>query len=62
MHSNDSNDSNDTNYHPHFEVTQEVYDKATPEERTKFNYIVVDDAPLELPKTFSIPRDLEPNE
>jgi hypothetical protein len=53
-----SNDSSDTSHHPHFEVTQEVYDKATPEERTKFNYKVVDDTPLELPKSFNIPRTI----
>lgn len=57
-----SSDSTDTSYHPHFEVTQEVYDKATPEERAKFNYKVVDDTPLELPKSFNIPKDLERNE
>jgi hypothetical protein len=43
-------------YYPKFLVTQEEYDRATPEERTQYNYSVVDDKPIELPPTFNIPK------
>lgn len=36
-------------YMPHFMVTQTEYDQATPEERKRYNYVVVDDEPMPLP-------------
>lgn len=57
-----SNDTDDTTYRPHFQVTQAEYDAASPEERAKFNYKVVDDTPLDVPESFNIPKTLDHNE
>lgn len=37
------------NYRPRFLVTQAQFNSASQEERERYNYLVVDDAPMELP-------------
>ncbi|CAM3034036.1 hypothetical protein SHLO109777_13850 [Shewanella loihica] len=37
-------------YLPRFLVTQAEFDAASQEEREKYNYLVVDDVPMELPR------------
>jgi hypothetical protein len=56
MSENSKNKDSEKVYMPRFLVTQEEYDKASPEEREKFNY-VVDETPLTPPKTYSIPEE-----
>lgn len=36
-------------YKPRFLVTQKMYDAATPDEKKKYNYVVVPDEPLPVP-------------
>jgi len=43
-------------YYPKFLVTQSDYDAATPEKRSRYNY-VVDETVLEPPQHFSIPDE-----
>jgi len=43
---------------PRFLVTQEEFDKATPEETNKFDYVVDEDL-MEPPKTYSLPEDVD---
>jgi len=37
------------NYRPKFLVTQAQFDSASQEERERYNYLVVDDSPMEPP-------------
>jgi hypothetical protein len=51
-------------YKPRFLVTQEQYNAASADERERFNYVVVPDAPIPLPKNFCLPhqeRDSDEN-
>jgi len=43
-------------YKPRFLVTQAEYDVASPEERNRYNYVVVDDELIPLPTNFNIPE------
>lgn len=43
-------------YKPRFLVTQKDYDAASTEEREKYNYFVVPDVPIPLPKNFCLPH------
>ncbi len=42
-------------YNPRFLVTQKDYDAASNEVREKYNYFVVPDQPIPLPKNFCCP-------
>lgn len=43
-------------YKPRFFVTQEQYNSASAGERERFNYVVVPDLPIPLPKNFCLPQ------
>ncbi len=43
-------------YLPRFLVTQEDYDRASPDERLRYNYAVVKDGPISLPDNFCHPK------
>lgn len=43
-------------YKPRFLVTQEQYNAASADEREKYNYVVVPDEPIPLPKNFCLPQ------
>lgn len=43
-------------YMPKFLVTQAQFDAASEEERKSFNYVVVPDEPIPLPKNFCFPQ------
>lgn len=48
-------------YKPRFLVTQEQYNAASADERERFNYVVVPDAPIPLPKNFCLPQQERDN-
>lgn len=43
----DVQDNRKAGYMPKFQVTQQQYDEASLEERERYNYVVVDDEPLD---------------
>ncbi len=49
-------------YFPKFFVTKKQFDEASEEERIRFNYQIVDDAPLKLPENCCEPSFVSRNE
>ena len=62
MSSDDTIDKVAKSYRPKLFVTKEQYDKASPQERAQFNYVVEEEAILELPKSFNMPKDINDDE